>query len=170
MQKILFIVLILSLSPMAYAETEPGTIQYVADEITIMLRSGPSNKHKIIRALTTGTKLEGFETQGDFQRVRTHSGIEGWVLRQHLTDKPIARHLLASANKKLSQLETQNKQLQAQIEQLRDNYNKLNADYRILDKTKAEMASELSHIRSVAAEPSRSIPWTVSSLPVRPSR
>ena len=153
MQKILFAILILGISFTTKAETEPGTTLYVADEVTIMLRSGPSNKHKIIRALTTGTKLEAYETQDGYQHVRTHSGIEGWVLSQHLTDKPIARHLLASANKKLSQLEEKNKQQQEQIEQLRNNYNKLNEDYRILDKTKGEMEAELTRIRSIAAQP-----------------
>jgi SH3 domain protein len=153
MHKILLTVLVLSLSLIAHAETHAGSTKYVSDEVTIMLRTGPSNKHKIIRALTTGTKLETLETKGDFQRVRTQSGIEGWVLNQHLTNKPVARQLLADANTKLASLDAQNKQLQAEIEQLRENYNKLNEDFRILDKSKGEMESELSHIRTIAAEP-----------------
>jgi SH3 domain protein len=140
-----------------HAETNPSgstsATKYVSDELTIMLRTGPSRKHKIIRALSTGTELAVFESQKKFERVRTRSGIEGWVLSQHLTDKPLARHLLADTTEKLTKARTNNAQLQEQINQLRDNYNKLTEDYRNLDKTKAEMEAELAHVRSVAAHP-----------------
>ncbi|WP_455210883.1 TIGR04211 family SH3 domain-containing protein [Kaarinaea lacus] len=159
MQKFFPTIFILCLSFFVQAETAPsaaqqtGKTKFVSDQLTIMLRSGPSNKHKIIRALSTGTQLHAFESQGEFEHVRTHSGMEGWVLSQHLTDKPLAKHKLTEANDKLSQLTTQNGQLQEQIRQLRDSYNQLKEDYRILDKTKGEMEEELTHIRSIAAAP-----------------
>ena len=159
MHKLFLTLLLLTLAFLAQAQTDSpaaqpaGTTKFVSDQLTIMLRKGPSNKHKIIRALSTGTQLNVFETQNDFARVRTQSGIEGWVLDQHLTDKPLAKQLLAQADDKISQLKTKNTDLQEQIKQLRENYNKLNEDYRILDKTKGEMEQELAHIRTVAAEP-----------------
>jgi SH3 domain protein len=153
MQKWLMTILMVSLSLVAQAEPETGSTRYVSDEITIMLRTGPSNKNKIIRALTTGTKLETWETKGEFQHVRTHSGLEGWVLSQHLTDKPIARQQLAEANKKLAQLDAENKQLQQQIAKLRENYNNLDTKYRRLDNSKSDMETELNRIRTIAAEP-----------------
>ena len=156
MTKFVLTVLILTVPFLLYAETGSAAqenTKYVSDQLTIMLRSGPSKKHKIIRALSTGTELEVLETQNDFERVRTLSGMEGWVLSQHLTDEPLAKHLLAQSNEKLTQLRADNKQLQEQINQLRGSYNKLNEDYRALDKTKADMEDELKHIRSVAAHP-----------------
>jgi SH3 domain protein len=153
MQKWLMTILMISLSLVAQAEPESGATRYVSDEITIMLRTGPSNKHKIIRALTTGTKLDAMETKDEYQHVRTHSGLEGWVLSQHLTDKPIARQQLAGANKKLAQLDAENKQLQQQIAKLRENYNNLDLKYRSLDKTKSDTEAELNRIRTIAAEP-----------------
>jgi SH3 domain protein len=166
MHTLLLTTLLLGLPLLAHAETDtansepstPGqsktsTTKFVSDELTIMLRSGPSNKHKIIRALSTGTQLEAFESENNFQHVRTHSGIDGWVLSQHITDKPLAKHLLANTKEKLSQLQAKNTQLQEQINQLRDSYNKLKEDYRILDKAKVEMEQELAHIRDVAAQP-----------------
>ena len=151
MYKIFLTVLIFNLPFWVQAETAPSSSEtsaqsassmtkYVSDQLTIMLRTGPSNKHKIIRALSTGTELAVFESQNDFERVRTRSGIEGWVLSQHLTDK-------------LTQARATNKQLQEQISQLRDSYNKLNENYRTLDKAKGEIEEELAHIRSVAAHP-----------------
>jgi SH3 domain protein len=168
MVKIFLTTIFLSFPLWVQAETDPAGVpsthatggqpassatKYISDQLTIMLRTGPSNKNKIIRALSSGTELEVFESQNDFARVRTRSGLEGWVLSQHLTDKPIAKQLLDNAKEKLAQTDAKNKQLQEQIKQLRDSYNKLNEDYRILDKTKAEMEQELTHIRSVAAHP-----------------
>jgi SH3 domain protein len=164
MYKIFLTVLIFNLPFWVQAETTPSSSEtsaqsassmtkYVSDQLTIMLRTGPSNKHKIIRALSTGTELAVFESQNDFERVRTRSGIEGWVLSQHLTDKPLAKHILADTAEKLTQARATNKQLQEQISQLRDSYNKLNENYRTLDKAKGEIEEELAHIRSVAAHP-----------------
>jgi len=156
---LVFTVPLLLPAKMVHAETDSvaanssAARKYVSDQLTIMLRSGPSNKHKIIKALSTGTELEVFESQNDFERVRTQSGVEGWVLSQHLTDKPLAKHLLADTEQKLTKLDTKNKQLQEQVQQLRENYKKLNEDYRILDKTKTEMEEELTRIRSIAAHP-----------------
>jgi len=156
MHKILLTLLVFILPLLVHAETKPSggeSTKFVSDQLTIMLRSGPSNKHKIIRALPTGTELTVFESQNDFEHVRTRSGIEGWVLGQHLTDKPLAKQLLADATEKLTKVRADNKQLQEQINQLRDSYNKLKEDYRNLDKTKAEMDEELKQIRAVAAQP-----------------
>lgn len=162
MWKIVFTLLMLSLSLAARAETdanatEPsatrGVTRFVSDELTIMLRTGPSNKHKIVKALNSGAQLEAYEIDGEYQRVKVQNGVEGWVLSQHVTDKPIARQQLASTNDKLAQLEAKNKQLQEQLKQLRDNYSKLNEDFRLLDKNKGELEEELVRIRDIAAEP-----------------
>ena len=135
------------------ARAGPSSPKFVSDELTIMLRAGPGNKYKILRALTTGTKLDVYETDNEFVHVRTLSGLDGWVLGQHLTAKPIAKQLLAAANEKISQLESRNKQLQEQLGQLKENYNKVKDENRGLDKAKTEMDEELIRIRSVAAQP-----------------
>ena len=133
--------------------TAPTTTKFVSDELTIMLRSGPGNKYKILRALTTGTKLDLFESDHEFVHVRTRNGMEGWVLSQHLTDQPIAKLQLAAANERISQLEAKNNQLQEQLSQLKGNYSKVKDENRILDKAKTELDEELNHIRNLAAQP-----------------
>lgn len=140
-------------SPQSSSSKTTSATLFVSDELTIMLRSGPGNKYKILRALTTGTKLEAFESDHDFIHVRTPNGVDGWVLSQHLTNKPIAKQQLATANEKISQLETKNNQLQEQLNQLKQNYNKVRDQNRDLDKTKSELDEELAHIRDVAAQP-----------------
>jgi len=135
------------------ANNTASSTRYVSDELTIMLRSGPDNKYKILRALTSGTKLQVFESDHEFVHVHTLSGLDGWVLSQHLTDKPVAKQLLTAANEKISQLETENKQLQEQLKQLKGNYNKIKDENRDLDKTKTEISEELTRIRNLASQP-----------------
>ena len=80
MKKMILTTLLLTLTLVVRAESSSssgdpsaGTTKFVSDELTIMLRAGPSNKHKIIRALTTGTKLQAFESENSYERVRTHT-------------------------------------------------------------------------------------------------
>lgn len=131
----------------------PLATKFVSDELTIMLRAGPGTQYKILRALNTGTKLDVFESKDKYDRVQTHSGLQGWVLSQHLTDRPLAKHLLAQANEQLSQSRNKNKELQGQLAQLKENYNRLKETNRNLDKSNTELEEELTHIRSIAAQP-----------------
>ena len=54
---------------------------YVSDELTVPLRRGPSNGHKIINILQSGTQLQilGEDQAAGFSNVRTPNGTEGWV-------------------------------------------------------------------------------------------
>jgi SH3 domain protein len=132
-----------------------ATTMFVSDELTIMLRSGPGNKYKILRALTSGTKLKVFESDNKFVHVHTLTGLDGWVLSQHLTNKPIAKQQLSEANEKISRLESTNSQLQEQLDQLKENYRKVKDENQDLDKAKSELDEELTHVRQIAAQPLR---------------
>ncbi|HJY42228.1 MAG TPA: TIGR04211 family SH3 domain-containing protein, partial [Steroidobacteraceae bacterium] len=81
----------------------PAATVYVSDQLTVPLRRGPSNSHKILHAgLPSGTALEvlGEDTAAGFTQVRTANGTEGWVPTQFLSNEPIARDRLAAANRR----------------------------------------------------------------------
>jgi len=92
------VVLVLALlSPFALAAT-----QYISDELTVPLRRGASNAHKIIHAgLPSGTPLEviGEDKDAGFTQVRLQNGTEGWVPTQYLVAEPVARDRLTVATK-----------------------------------------------------------------------
>ena len=93
--------LILSSFPPVYSETsEPGApeentgagldgstddIRYVKDFIVITLRSGMGDEYKVIGNLKTDDRIEVLREEGDFLRVRTEKGEEGWVRSQYIT-------------------------------------------------------------------------------------
>lgn len=88
----------------AIAET-----QWVDDEIYLPLRNGQGNQFKILhRGLKSGTALEVLEKpNGDWYKVRTSNGKEGWVRTQYLSSTPTASIQLAESNRQLAKLKKQ---------------------------------------------------------------
>ena len=140
--------LLLAVSGTALAETK-----YVIDQIVITLRSGQSNQHQILRTLPSGTRMEVLETADKYSRVRLKDGTEGWVLNQYITAKPIARHRLAVAEKKLAELEAQNARLKKELSTLRDKESEVSGLYAKLMKEDKKLNEELNRLRRVAAKP-----------------
>ncbi|MDH5444909.1 MAG: TIGR04211 family SH3 domain-containing protein [Gammaproteobacteria bacterium] len=120
-----FVVSILLSSLLFSAEIQAQT-RYVADQLIITIRSGQGSQHKIIKTITTGTKmtlLEEFPETG-YARVTLEDGTEGWVRTQYLTDKPVAK---------------------AQLEWFKDQYKKLK-------DSQAGIQEELNTLKKVEKE------------------
>ncbi len=115
------IIFLLMLSPftvsvgIVYAET-----QYVSDVLVITVREGKGNEYKIIKTFKTGTPLEVIEESGQYLKVKSESGIEGWVLRQYMTRGTPKSDIIAALKVKVDQLNTKNKQYKKENESLRD--------------------------------------------------
>ena len=83
---------------------------YISDELTVPLRSGPSNGHRILHAgLPSGTQMEvlGEDEAAGFTQIRTTRGTEGWIRTQYLVREPIAKMRLAAAQRELNQARSQ---------------------------------------------------------------
>ncbi len=135
-----------------------GDVNYISDELNVPLRSGPSTAHRILhRGLPSGTKLTilGIDEEAGFTKVRTDSGLEGWVTSQYLIGEPIARVKLAAAERRLQSLK-------GEIEKEREVRTGLQAE---LKETKATnqtlisqveaLSKELAELKLVSADPIR---------------
>lgn len=98
-RKNLLCLLLLFSSGIIQAET-----RYVTDEFHIMLRSGQSVQHEIIRQLKSGTALTVLQSNPDYTQVRLPSGQQGWVLTRYLMAQPSGRDRLTSLQKKYDDL------------------------------------------------------------------
>lgn len=127
---------------------------YISDQLTVPLRRGPSNSHKIIHAgLPSGMALEVLEEDAaaGFTHVRTPNGSDGWVPTQYLVNQPVAKDRLTAANRRVEALE-------AQVKTLRDNYQEVRgartqSEGRATDlgKQTEKLQAELAEIRRVSA-------------------
>jgi SH3 domain protein len=127
---------------------------YVSDELTVPLRRGPSNGHKIINAaLPSGTQLTiiSEDQAAGFTQVRTPNGTEGWVPTQYLTQQPIARDRLAAATRRVEQLETQIKQLRDNYQEVRGASKQSEGRAADLGKQTEKLQAELAEVRRVSA-------------------
>ncbi|MDH5324011.1 MAG: TIGR04211 family SH3 domain-containing protein [Gammaproteobacteria bacterium] len=155
MTKLIFSSLFISLfiiSPATATAAEGGS-KYVSDEIIILLRAGPSNKHKILKNLKSGDKVEatGVE-EGEYSQIRV-GDQEGWALSRHLSAKPAAKFLLDRNQKKLESLEEKYSDLQQQLKDLETENQTLKETLASTTDEKTKMVEELSHLRDVAAKP-----------------
>jgi len=149
MQKALVALLMLMISMAATAAT-----LYISDELTVPLRRGASNSHKIINAaLPSGTALEvlGEDKDAGFTQVRTPSGVEGWVPTQYLTNEPAARDRLAAATKRIQTLEAELKNIKETYQDTRSARTDAEKRNSTLDQQTKQLQGELAQIKQVSA-------------------
>ena len=150
MSRKVLLALLLSLTPLfAFAAT-----LYISDELTVPLRRGPSNGHKIVNAaLPSGLALEvlGEDTAAGFTQVRTPNGTEGWVPTQFLVKQPIAKDRLAAATKRVEALEAQLKSIRENYQDVRGARTEIEGRATELSKENQKLQTELAEIRRVSA-------------------
>ena len=150
MSRKVLLALLLSLTPLfAFAAT-----LYISDELTVPLRRGPSNGHKIVNAaLPSGLALEvlGEDTAAGFTQVRTPNGTEGWVPTQFLVSQPIAKDRLAAATKRVEALEAQLKSIRENYQDVRGARTEIEGRATELSKENQKLQTELAEIRRVSA-------------------
>lgn len=92
------------------------TVRYVSDQLEVPLRAGASERHKVVRMLSSGTPVEVVQTDAanGFALVRTDGGGQGWILSRYLMDTPSARQRLTE----LESVEAENARLKVMLDEL----------------------------------------------------
>ena len=162
-KKIIFLLFLLPFAALAEEseQTQPNAdtqmldepkLGFISDQIYVPLRGSPCPDCRIInKGLITGTKLNVLGYQDDWAMVATDKGQEGWIRTQHISDKQVAREILALETRKISRLEDQNQKLSQDAKRS----NKLIKDLRKgIDEVKADRAKisqELANVKSLSA-------------------
>lgn len=133
MQQRLRILPTLLLTLCACAHSVLAETKYVTDQFEIMLRTGQSVQHEILRQLKSGTQVTVLESNYEYSRVRTASGKEGWVLTRYLIDQPAGRERAVK--------------LQADLELLQNNFDAL------LAREKNDLQQEIDRLEMLAQKP-----------------
>ncbi|MDH5483717.1 MAG: TIGR04211 family SH3 domain-containing protein [Gammaproteobacteria bacterium] len=154
-QNIILALLLLSFTVPLQAET----IRYVSDSLTIPMRTGTSNRHKIVKFITSGTELRVLEENEDrsYTRVQLDEDKEGWVESSLLMDEPSARQQLikiekrlGSANESAGELKQQINELQTLLKQSRNESNQLEQKNQSLNKALEDLRESAAHPIAVA--------------------
>jgi SH3 domain protein len=129
--------------------------RYVSDELKVPMRSGASNKHRILRFLKSGTQLKVLETDDDsgFSKIALRDGKEGWVENGDMMSQPSARDRIVVANNKLSKSREAVKELKSTIAELKTENTNLKRKLNASDKQAKAVESDLAHLKKVTANP-----------------
>nr|WP_305907423.1 TIGR04211 family SH3 domain-containing protein [Methylomarinum sp. Ch1-1]MDP4520173.1 TIGR04211 family SH3 domain-containing protein [Methylomarinum sp. Ch1-1] len=103
--------------------------------------------------LPSGTPLTVLEenSESGYSKVRTNGGVEGYILTRHTSPKPISRWYLDRANKKLAELQEENKLFKEELEQLKGNNTQALSSNQTLTQERDRLSNELNDLKQTAA-------------------
>jgi SH3 domain protein len=131
------------------------TTNYVSDKLTIPLRSGTSNQHRIILFIKSGVALKILEVSedGSYSRISTPDGKEGWVENSNLMNQPSARDRLVSASNKLNKSRETVKELKKAVAELKTENRNLSRQLDASEKQGSTLEGDIAHLKKVTANP-----------------
>ena len=144
-QAIVF-VLLCAAAPATFAKTV-----YIHDVIRVDMRAGPTNGYKILNFLPSGTRLEVLGETDDGAWTKVQYGSQtGWLQSQYLTDTPIAKDRLETANRRLNTLEQENTELKQRLAETEAKLNELQAIRGKLDSSNNTLQEELENLQRIS--------------------
>jgi SH3 domain protein len=89
--------------------TSFAATQYVSDQLSIFMHSGPSLKYRIIGSIEVGTAVNTLEYNSEtkFSRVKLNDGQIGWVKSAEIQTEPPAKSLLPEVQQKLQESQSE---------------------------------------------------------------
>ncbi len=134
----------------AWSET-----RYVSDELSIPMRTGASNKHRIVYFPKSGTPLTVKETSedGNYVLVTSPGGKEGWVEAQYLMNQASARDRIVSVSKKLEQSRALEKELKQQVKELNAENRELSEQVKQFQREIKSQESSMEKLKRISANP-----------------
>jgi SH3 domain protein len=127
---------------------------YVSDQFEVPLRTGMTTEHAILRMLASGTaveRLEDHEEQG-YTRVRTASGVEGYMLSRYLMPEAAARDQLATLRTRLASASDEQGGLSRQVDELGQQIASAQKTMDELTAQRDQLSAELERVKSVSAK------------------
>ena len=134
-------------------------IQYVSDELTIPMRTGPTTSHKILKFLTSGTMVDVLDVSDDKNHTRIvlieDESKSGWVETRLLMSQPSAREQLVVANKSSQVLKEKQATLKTELAELQKKNAELQEVQSQLENKYMDLQNILIKLRTNAEEPIR---------------
>lgn len=131
-----------------------GQPRFVTDDLRVELRAGPSTEYRIVRYLSSGSRVEALESNDDsgYTRVRvTGDGEEGWVLSRFLQTEPIAAERLRVAERDLGRARARVAELEQEVARLTEELAGTRSELERVSAASGDLSQELEDIRSASA-------------------
>jgi len=141
------------------ASLSAKNIQYVSDSLTIPMRSGITNGHKILKFLNSGVALEVIELTDDGKHALVvplnDESKTGWVETSLLMTNKSARDQLVLAKKKVLAIKEKQAEIKAALAESRSENIKLENIQAQLESKIKSLQNTLGRLRKNASDPIR---------------
>lgn len=146
-------ILLSLITVICFSSTAHAKTVYVTDSMKFTLRSSENNRSKILKMLPTGTALTLLKASNSshYSKVRTSSGVEGYILTRHTLNNPASRWYLNKANKNLEALQQEFELIKQELNQLKGNNNEAINSNQSLSQERDQLSTELNDLRQTAA-------------------
>ena len=126
---------------------------YISDRLEVPMRSGTTNQHRIVRMLASGTQVTVLQVdkEAGYTKVQTSDGREGWVLSRYLMKIPAARDRLATAEKKLADIEIRSRQRATELTETQTEKGGLEKELASLKDENRKIGQQLAEIQRTAS-------------------
>jgi SH3 domain protein len=134
-----------------YTEAHAETV-YVTDSFYAPMRSGKTNRYRIILNLKSGSPLTliSHDKESGYSNVRTPKGTEGWILTKDLINEPTAAYKLEALEKDLVNWKSDKQSVIQASAKLREDNAALSAANQALEKLNENLKTEVVHIKKIS--------------------
>jgi SH3 domain protein len=159
MKKYLSAPLLLICLLLSVTTTSAKNIYYVSDKLTIPMRSGTTNGHKILKFLNSGDALEVVETTDDEKHALVvlidDESKTGWVETKLLMKMKSARDQLEIAKKKNQSIKEKQSGIKKQLRESQTKNSELQVVQARLEEKIKSLQNTLARLRKNASDPIR---------------
>lgn len=127
--------------------------KWLSDQLPLDLRSGNSNRYRVIKMLHPGTKVTVLKVdeKAGFTQVRTAGGTRGWVNNSYLMNEPAAREQLTEARDLIAKLTNDSQPIRAQLADLQGQNALLSRQLEEAISSKNQFETELASITEISS-------------------
>ena len=149
-----FVLSVLVMLVMAISLPAHAKLRYVSDELQIPLRSGPSDGHRILKFLKSGTALTVIAASDDDKFIEVEAGGKsGWVAAKDVMNVPSGRDRLVSVNQKLTNSKLEIKEYKETVTGLKAEIKELKKAQGALQSERINLSNSLDDLKITAANP-----------------
>lgn len=132
---------------------------YVHDLLRLGVRNDPNSSETPIAVVTTGDALQVLQRSGDYLKVRTGDGTEGWVSEGYVSKEKPARLQLEQLRKAYSQRDEEVKKLRKELTASLEKQNASEKQMAEVNKEKVALQQEVDQYHRREAQNKRQFIW-----------
>jgi len=128
--------------------------RYITDSFEVMMRTGPSVKNKIVKALKSGTQLDTLKADAGngYSQVQTEKGDIGYVLTRYLSQEDSAKNRVVYLEGILAKLKSKPKEIQALLAKSQEQNESLLSEKNSLTSKLKNTSGELKRIKEISSD------------------